>query len=81
MKSLRALTTRLFHGREAHTRSFIKAVSWRVIGTLDTFVVSFFITGRFGLAGAIASTEVVTKVLIYYLHERAWAVVAWGHNR
>jgi len=39
---------------EAHTRSFIKAVSWRATGSVDTFVISLFITGKFGLAGAIA---------------------------
>jgi uncharacterized membrane protein len=63
---------------EAHTRSFIKAVSWRATGSVDTFVISLFITGKFGLAGAIASVEVITKIILYYLHERAWAIIPWG---
>jgi uncharacterized membrane protein len=54
---------------EAHTRSFIKAVSWRVTGSIDTFVISLLITGKFGLAGAIASVEVITKLVLYYLHD------------
>ncbi len=67
-------------GREGHGRSFIKAVSWRTVGTIDTFIISFFVTGRVSLAGSIAAVEVVTKILIYYLHERVWAVLPWGHR-
>jgi uncharacterized membrane protein len=67
-------------GREGHGRSFIKAVSWRTVGTIDTFVISFFVTGKVTIAGSIASIEVVTKILIYYLHERAWAIIPWGRR-
>ena len=70
----------LFHGHEGHGRSFIKAVSWRTVGTIDTFIISFFVTGKVSLAGSIAAVEVVTKIMIYYLHERVWAVVPWGHR-
>jgi uncharacterized membrane protein len=63
---------------EAHTRSFINAVSWRASGSSDTFVISLFVTGKIGLAGTIASVEVVTKIVLYYLHERAWAIIPWG---
>ena len=70
----------LFRGREGHGRSFAKAVSWRTVGTIDTFIISFFVTGRISLAGTIAAVEVVTKILIYYLHERVWAVIPWGHR-
>jgi uncharacterized membrane protein len=70
----------LFRGREGHGRSFAKAVSWRVVGTIDTFIISFFVTGRVSLAGTIAAVEVVTKILIYYLHERVWAAIPWGHR-
>src|SRR6516225_6993959 len=71
----------LFRGREGHGRSFAKAVSWRTVGTIDTFIISFFVTGKVSLAGSIASIEVVTKILIYYLHERLWALVPWGHHK
>ena len=70
----------LFRGHEGHGRSFIKAVSWRTVGTIDTFIISFFVTGKVSLAGGIAAVEVVTKIMIYYLHERAWAVVPWGRD-
>jgi len=64
--------------REAHTRSFAKAVSWRCTGTIDTFILSWLITGNAKIAGSIASVEVITKILLYYFHERAWALVPWG---
>src|SRR3546814_4609504 len=53
-------------------------MSWRVLGSIDTFLLSLFFTHRAKAAGAIASTEVVTKLLLYYVHERAWARVRWG---
>ena len=68
----------LFRGREAHSRSFFKAVSWRLLGSIDTFVLSWLFTGNVRAAGAIASTEVITKIVLYYLHERAWSHIHWG---
>jgi uncharacterized membrane protein len=67
--------------REAHTRSIAKAISWRITGSIDTFVLSLLITGSFKLAGSIASVEVITKITLYYVHERAWACVPWGRAR
>jgi uncharacterized membrane protein len=60
---------------DSHARALAKAVSWRVIGTLDTFLWSYLITGHPMAAGAIASMETVTKVVLYYLHERIWRVI------
>ena len=60
---------------DTHRRSLLKAVSWRVLGTLDTFLLSWLITGRVDMAAAIGGTEVITKMILYYLHERAWTKV------
>ncbi len=60
---------------DSHARALAKAVSWRVIGTLDTFLWSYLITGHPMAAGAIASMETVTKIVLYYLHERVWRIV------
>jgi uncharacterized membrane protein len=67
--------------REAHSRSLAKAISWRATGTLDTFVISYIITGQLVLASSIAGTELLTKIVLYYFHERAWAVIPWGHGK
>lgn len=70
----------VFKGLESHPRSFVKAVSWRTVGSIDTFVLGLFFSGSAKLAGAIAGTEVVTKILLFYFHERAWSLVRWGHR-
>jgi uncharacterized membrane protein len=66
---------------EAHSRSLIKAVSWRIVGSIDTFVISFFVTGHWKAAASIASVESVTKIILFYLHERAWHVIPWGRGK
>jgi uncharacterized membrane protein len=71
----------LFRGRESHPRSFLKAVSWRTLGSIDTFILGFLFTQDVKTAGSIAGTEVVTKIILYYFHERLWALVPWGHGR
>jgi uncharacterized membrane protein len=65
-------------GPDSHARSVAKAISWRATGTLDTFLISWLITGHLGQAGGIAATEVMTKLALYYLHERGWARIGWG---
>ncbi|MFW3400750.1 DUF2061 domain-containing protein, partial [Aliarcobacter butzleri] len=52
-------------------RSVVKAVSWRTVGTLDTMIVSYFVTGNLIMAASIGSIEVITKMALYYFHERA----------
>lgn len=71
----------LFRGAETHARSVLKAISWRTLGTLDTFAISWFFTGRIEIAGSIAGLEIVTKIAWYYLHERVWAAIHWGRRR
>jgi uncharacterized membrane protein len=71
---------RSFRGAETHARSVLKAVSWRTMGTLDTFAISWFMTGKVVIAGSIAGLEVITKIAWYYLHERVWAAISWGRR-
>jgi uncharacterized membrane protein len=54
-------------------KSLMKSVSWRIVGTIDTMVISYFITGKVTVAVSIGSVEVLTKTLLYYFHERLWA--------
>jgi uncharacterized membrane protein len=69
-----------FRGAETHARSVLKAVSWRTLGTFDTFAISWFLTGRVAIAGSIAAVEIATKLAWYYLHERVWAAIGWGRR-
>jgi uncharacterized membrane protein len=62
---------------EAHSRSFVKAVTWRVVGSLDTFLIVWLTTGQMKYAGIVLGIETFTKIGIYYLHEQFWAWLPW----
>ena len=53
-------------------KSLIKSLSWRVVGTIDTMIISYFITGKITVAVSIGGVEVITKTILYYFHERLW---------
>ena len=53
-------------------RSLIKTLTWRVVATTDTFLISWLLTGNPAVGISIASLEVVTKMFLYYAHEKAW---------
>ena len=53
-------------------RHILKTISWRVIGTLDTMILSWIITGNWKWGVVIGGVEVITKMVLYYFHERAW---------
>ena len=63
---------------EKPLRSIVKSLSWRTVGTIDTILISWIITGKMTLAVSIGSVELVTKVVLYFLHERAWNQIKWG---
>jgi uncharacterized membrane protein len=64
---------------ERHRRSIAKGISWRFFATLDTLILAYLFTGSVALAASIGGLEVLTKVLWYYLHERAWLLLS--HER
>jgi uncharacterized membrane protein len=64
--------------KDKHYRSLVKAISWRVTGTLDTILISFVITGQAKFAFAIGFVELFTKVFLYYVHERIWNRLSFG---
>ena len=55
-----------------YKRHIAKTVSWRLIGTLDTIILSGIISGSWKIGMAIGGVEVFTKMILYFLHERAW---------
>ena len=59
-------------------RSVVKAISWRTVGTIETIIVSYFITGNLVMAASIGTIEVITKMALYYFHERAWNKISFG---
>jgi adenylylsulfate kinase len=65
---------------DSNYRSLMKAITWRMTGTIDTFLVSWIITGTLSLATGIALAEIFTKVGLFWLHERVWNKVSWGRK-
>ena len=64
--------------REKPMRSLVKAISWRVTGSLDTVLLSWLFTQSVNTALAIGLSEVITKTFLYYMHERIWSRVRLG---
>jgi len=67
--------------QEKAYRSVVKTISWRVIGTIDTVVISYLITGSLVMATSIGSVELFTKMTLYYFHERAWNKINLGRHK
>lgn len=61
-------------------RHIAKAITWRIVGTLDTIVLSWIITGSPFMGLKIGFAEVVTKMLLYYFHERVWFKVRFKNS-
>ena len=66
---------------ESRKRHIAKTVTWRFIGTLDTMTLAWIISGNPLAALQIGFAEVITKMVLYYLHERAWYKVNFGLNK
>jgi uncharacterized membrane protein len=63
---------------DKHYRSLVKAVSWRVTGSIDTMIITYLITHRWTFALAVSGVELFTKVGLYYAHERIWEKLSFG---
>ncbi|MDT0645408.1 DUF2061 domain-containing protein [Zunongwangia sp. F260] len=63
---------------EKPMRSIAKTVSWRIVGTMDTVAISWVLTGEIKTAMAIGSVELVTKMILYFGHERIWNKINFG---
>jgi uncharacterized membrane protein len=69
---------RLIEPQENIKRSIVKTISWRVVGTIATVTISYIITGTMALAFSIGGIELVSKMALYFFHERAWNNIKWG---
>ena len=63
---------------DKHHRSLIKAVSWRLTGSVDTLVITFLVTGTWKWAFYVSGVELFTKIFLYYVHERVWDNLSFG---
>lgn len=73
--------------KDSPTRSIMKAISWRIIASTTTFIISFIIfrqvtnkslSESMESASYVAIIDVGAKLIFYYFHERMWANITWG---
>lgn len=67
--------------RESPLRSILKAITYRITGTVTTALIALVVTGEITVALAIGTVEPFVKLVIYYLHERVWQLVPRGTIR
>ena len=65
-------------GHAGKKRSLVKTLTWRIIASTDTVIIATFLTKDPVIGLSIASIEIVTKMVLYYFHERGWAALDWG---
>jgi len=66
------------HHRDGRRRSATKTATWRVLASLDTMLLGYIFTGSSATAISIGGFEVITKLVLYFFHERYWARIRWG---
>ncbi len=64
----------------SHTIHVFKTITWRILGTLDTILLSWYISGSLQLGLQLGGVEILTKMLLYYIHERIWFQIKWSGN-
>lgn len=57
---------------KVYKRHIAKSLTWRIIGTLDTFILSFIITGDLSLGISITTIDFFSKLFLYFFHEQIW---------
>jgi len=62
-------------------RHLLKTLTWRIIGTIDTMLLGWLVSGDPMIGITIGSFEVITKMILYFLHERLWYKVNFGIER
>jgi uncharacterized membrane protein len=59
-------------------RHVAKTITWRIVGTIDTMTIAWLITGNPMMGLKIGGVEIISKMLLYFLHERVWYKVNLG---
>lgn len=64
--------------KETHLRSLIKAVSWRIFGTVATMLIAYIFTRQLDVTIYIGLFEFISKIALFYFHERIWSAISFG---
>jgi uncharacterized membrane protein len=69
------------YNMDSKLRSLIKTISWRLTGTLATFIISYIILRDLTVSSSIAIIQLTANSIIFYFHERLWNVISWGKDK
>lgn len=65
----------------SHKRHILKTITWRIVGTIDTIILGWIISGDPNIGLSVGGAELFTKMFLYYLHERIWYKTEFGIKR
>lgn len=65
---------------ETHGRSLVKTVTWRITGSTSAMIIAYIVTGSVTVSSTIGVTHLIINTLLYWIHERVWSRVRWGHR-
>lgn len=71
---------RVFREASSKIRHILKTITWRFVGTMDTMFLGWLISGSAEVGLSIGGFELITKMILYYLHERLWYKSKFGLN-
>ena len=66
---------------ETRKRTVVKSITFRIIATIATVILVIAFTGDMAIAGLVGGLDLISKLIIYYLHERTWGKIRWGKRR
>lgn len=66
---------------EKSVRSLAKTISWRIVATSTTILLVFLFTGNLVISASVGSLELISKIVIYYIHERVWNLSNFGREK
>ena len=61
-------------------RTMAKTITWRITASLTTFLIAWILTGDILVGASIGSIEAVSKIFLYYFHERIWNSINWAKS-
>lgn len=70
----------MYTHHEHHLRSILKAISWKIVAAIITFVTTYLLTKDMGFAGEFTGIWTTIGLFAYYLHERVWNNIHWGRE-
>lgn len=65
----------------SYKRHIAKTITWRILGTMDTILMGGLITGNWKIGLSIGGVEIISKMTLYYIHERLWYRSNFGINK